>query len=81
MHPIMPEIALNRWMVKKEDLFIGQHCMLSFGAIERGACIMPSCYWAFVRFDLWSLFSTFVISLELNAAHRMVRKAIMAAME
>ena len=39
-----------------------------------GRCMMPSCYWAFVRFDLWSLFSTFFISLESDAAHGMVRK-------
>ena len=74
MHPIMPEIALNRWTVK-EDLFIGQHCIVcsAFGPLL-GRCMMPSCYWAFVRFDLWSLFSPFFISLELDAAHGMVRK-------
>ena len=44
----------------------------AFGLL--GRCMMPSCYWAFVRFDLWSLFSTFFISLESDAAHGMVRK-------
>ena len=44
----------------------------AFGLL--GRCMMPSCYWAFVRFDLWSLFSTFFISLESDAAHGMARK-------